>query len=166
MFFEDKRIHNKITSLHHGSHGSIDELSKMLDESSVSLKRLIENMPNTVKELDILSSKAGFDTYKLWKNVCEKSFNYMKSVADFYDSKLNTYNSSDEAEYYRKERQNKDNTRKNSHEALISSINPWLRSLSQNGVDTNFLKDVIIPGNRLSYGDFGLSIAAQLYISE
>ena len=60
----------------------------------------------------------------------------------------------------------KDTLRSMSHNAVISAIDSWIRSLDNAKVNTKFLTDKIKKGNRHSYGNFAVGFALDIYTSE
>ncbi len=164
MNLESKRIVKSINRLNRRTRGTIEDISKMLGTKNEYLKEIIEKLPKSVAELEEISEQADFSSYKLWKIVCDKSLDYMISIAEFYKVSLDDdYNDS---RFKQMEMQEKDEARRFAHDALISSINPWMRALVKNGVDISFLTQTINKDDRISYGDFGLGIALEIFISE
>ena len=53
-----------------------------------------------------------------------------------------------------------------SHNATMSAIDSWMRSLVKAGVDIKFLTNKIRKGDRYSYGDFAVGLALDIFTSK
>lgn len=160
FFRNEKELHNKVTDLHLGSHGSIKSVSGVIGSNEKDLKKLLGFLPKNSNELRDISYKNDISK-KMFNSVVKKSFEYLRSVAEHYLIAANNFY--DSVEFHKFEVKEKDENRRRNHDALIATINPWLRSLVNSGEKIDFLLNVLDKNNRETYADFGLALALDIY---
>jgi hypothetical protein len=139
----------------HIHHGSMNDVVSLMHESEDSLKQVLEMLPKPVEELYSLSKKNEL-TEETFFSLVRQSFRYLETIIDLEEEKRKGYGT--------EEYKNKDTARGRTHNATISSIDIWLRSLVKVGEDISFLDS--IRANRMTYGLFAVGIALGTYVNK
>ncbi|MFO0743875.1 MAG: hypothetical protein U0469_02380 [Candidatus Paceibacterota bacterium] len=142
--------------------GTISDVSKILRTPNTELEKLIKNLPKRASELKDIS-KVSEVTQKTFNSVVKHSFNYLRSIIDH---ELAASADRSDLTWYKLELKDKDTARTLSHNATMSAIDIWMRSLVKAGVDIRFLTEKIRKGDRYSYGDFAVGLALDIFTSK
>ena len=142
--------------------GTVSDVARLLKSPNEDLNKLIESLPKRAIELRDIS-QADPNTERMFNVVTKKSFDYLRSIVEH---ELAVSGDSDDETWYKLELQDKDRARTITHNATISAIDAWMRSLVSAGVDVKFLKNSIRHGDRYSYGDFAVGLALDIFTSE
>lgn len=142
--------------------GTISDVAKVLRVPNAELDKLIKNLPKRateLKEISMISDNAK----KMFNSVSKYSYNYLESIIEH--ELAASADKSDET-WFKLELKDKDTARTLSHNATISAIDAWMRSLVKSGVDIKFLTEKIRKGDRYSYGDFAVGLALDIFTSK
>lgn len=142
--------------------GTIGDVEKLFKSPNGELDKLIHLLPKRAVELKKIS-EADPATQRMFNMVTKKSFDYLRSIMDH---ELAITGDRSDQTWYTLELKEKDSARTITHNATISAIDAWIRSLVKAKVDTKFLKNTIRPGDRYSYGDFAVGLALDIFTSK
>lgn len=142
--------------------GTVKEVSALLKSPNLELETLIDNLPKRALELKKLS-EGNPDSKRMFNMLTRKSFDYLRSILDL---EIAAEGDRSDLTAYMLEVKEKDTLRSMSHNAVISAIDSWIRALDKAGVNTKSLTDKIIKGDRLSYGNFAVGFALDIYTSD
>ena len=156
---------NRASSIPHSGdsvfdhHGSLVDMVLLINDDESSLDFIIKNLPKRAKELEEIS-KQNPNSERMFFALVRQSFRYLQIIIDLQNEKDISGIGSEEEKY-------KNDLRGRCHNATISSINSWSKSLHHAGIDNSFLSVVLsTPPNRAVYGMFAIGLALDIYTDE
>ena len=144
---------------HFGHHGSLLNMATTMNDSKSSLEFVIKNLPKRAKELEEIS-KQNPNSERMFFALVKQSFRYLQTIIDLQNEKEISGIGSEEERH-------KNELQTRCHNATISSVNSWSKSLYNAGIDNSFLSSVLSnPPNRAVYGMFAVGLALDIYTDE
>lgn len=137
-------------------HGNIQDAAIVLKDDSDILQMMIEMLPITANKMEEISG-ANEMTKRTFFSLVRQSFSYVDTIRELAEEiKENGRGTTEEKE--------KNEARTRCHNATISTVDIWVRSLAKSGVNVGFMSEIVKePKNRVVYGNFAVGLALSIY---
>lgn len=150
--------HKRDSHFFSSHHGELHDVAEAIKDDDSSLKMLIDMLPKRARELEEISQQSD-DSDRMFFNMVKQSFRYLETIIDLQNARSEDLGSV--------EAQEKDRARSRCHDAVISDINAWSRSLAKNNIDNSFMVGILgTPPNRAIYGTFAIGLVTDIYTDE